>query len=66
MVKISLLFEVTMIKILTFFLALVLLSYYLTNAVLFVPLDALKSLESVFSYVVLALGIAIVVWLMGD
>ena len=55
-----------MTKILTFFLALVILSYYLTNVLLFFPLDLLKNLNSLLGYVAAAIGIAITVWLMGD
>jgi len=55
-----------MVKILTFFLGLVLLSYYITNVVLFLPLDLIKSLNSAFGYVALIFGVALTIWLMGD
>jgi len=55
-----------MVKILTFFLFLVLLSYYLTDTLLFFPLDLVKSLNSIFGYGLLIFTIAAVTWLMGD
>jgi len=64
--KISLLFEHMMVKILTFFLGLVLLSYYITNVVVFSPLELIKTLNSAFGYVAIIFGIALTIWLMGD
>ena len=55
-----------MVKILTFFLGLVILSYYLTNLLLFFPLDLVKSLNSALGYLIVAFGVALTIWLMGD
>ena len=55
-----------MVKILTFFLALVLLSYYLTNTFVFFPLDLIRGLNAAFGYVVLIVGMGLTIWLMGD
>jgi len=65
-VKISLLFEQAMVKILTFFLLLVFLSYYLGSVLIFLPLDLIQNLESVFGYVGIGITALILIWLMGD
>ena len=64
--KIFLLFENTMVKILTFFFIFVLLSYSLTSTLLFFPLDLVKSLNSIFGYGTLIVAVTVVTWLMGD
>ncbi len=55
-----------MVKILTFFSALVLLSYYLTNTALFFPLDLIRGFNTAIGYFFVIAGIGLTIWLMGD
>jgi hypothetical protein len=55
-----------MVKILIFFVLLVLCSYGLTSVLVFFPLDLIKNLESALGYVPIAVGILLLLWIMGD
>lgn len=64
-VKISLLFE-TMVKVLLFFLALVVASSYLTDIMIDLPLNLLAFLQWVFGYIPLAVGLMVLIWFFGE
>lgn len=55
-----------MVKVLIFFLALVVASSYLTEIMIYLPLNILAFLQWAFGYIPLPIGLMVLIWFFGE
>ncbi len=55
-----------MVKALVFFLVLVFASFYLTEIMVYLPLNLLQLLQWIFGYIPLAVGLIVLIWFFGE